>query len=379
MKKLGDLDDLPVRGAHLLAHPREPVRPDFQLRHPDRILIGHAQRQLARGFGQQSPAAVAMQAFRLRDRCEPVEITARVVDVLVVDQSVHARPHQIARIDGHAGDLGGEPRSVGGRRRRRGGRRHGVGARRLEPGRKCGEVLAHADAAPAHGGFERGTPERQYLGARNGTQKDRADVAAGRIGERRHVGADETPGRDRAGVDEPRGVDPAVLGRDLLRHRIDPMGRGDQGGAVRRHQAALDRASGLHQLRRHHEIDVARDRHQREHRIATGRLGVFFGEQLEIVDRGAGSLRDARNRCELRDMRAVLGRIDQPIRQDAAAFPAHGQNGDRDRPRRNAHGSASGECRARDPALQEADDQGAPPRLEAVPTGRVGDQGGAVE
>ena len=45
------------------------------------------------------------------------------------------------------------------------------------------------------------------------------------------------------------------------------MRRGDQCGLLRRDQAAQDRPAGLHQFRRHHDIDVARRRHQRENRI----------------------------------------------------------------------------------------------------------------
>ena len=44
------------------------------------------------------------------------------------------------------------------------------------------------------------------------------------------------------------------------------MRRGDQRRAVRRDEAAQNRAAGLHQLRRHHDVDIAGRRHQRQHR-----------------------------------------------------------------------------------------------------------------
>ena len=55
MQELGDLHDLAVGGLHLLPHPLEAARPDLQLGDPHRVLVGHAERELARGFGEQRP------------------------------------------------------------------------------------------------------------------------------------------------------------------------------------------------------------------------------------------------------------------------------------------------------------------------------------
>ena len=60
MQELGDLQNLAVRDLHFLAHACKAVRPDFQLRHPDRVLVGHAERELARGLRQQAVGAVAV-------------------------------------------------------------------------------------------------------------------------------------------------------------------------------------------------------------------------------------------------------------------------------------------------------------------------------
>ncbi len=71
-----------------------------------------------------------------------------------------------------------------------------------------------------------------------------------------------------------------------------------------RDEAALDRARRLHQLGGEHHVDVARHRHQRQHRLAPGRLRGDLGKQLDVVDGRAGALRDARApRSSARDSR----------------------------------------------------------------------------
>ena len=56
-----------------------------------------------------------------------------------------------------------------------------------------------------------------------------------------------------------------------------------------------------------------------------------FGKQLDVVDRGAGALRDAGHRGGLREVAAVLREIDDPVRQHAAALAAERDDGDGDR------------------------------------------------
>ena len=119
----------------------------------------------------------------------------------------------------------------------------------------------------------------------------------------------------------------AVARLFLLGHRISAMGRGDERRLVGRHQAAQDRSAGLHELRRHHHIDIARRRHERE----DGRDAVSRRQRLDVVDRRAGALRDARHGCRLRRPPHMLGDLDDPVRQHPAALPAHGENGDGER------------------------------------------------
>ncbi len=110
------------------------------------------------------------------------------------------------------------------------------------------------------------------------------------------------------------------------------MGGGDQQRAIRRDEAALDRARGLHQLGGEHDVDVARHGHERKHRLTSGGLRGRFGKQFDIIDRGAGALRDARYRGRLREIAAVLGEIDDPVGQHATTLAAERDNGNGDRP-----------------------------------------------
>ena len=91
MQELGDLDDLAVGGLHLGPHALEAARPDLQLGDADGVLVGHAERKLARGLGQQVARAVAVPLVDLGDRLQPVEIFARIGDVLVVRQPLEPR------------------------------------------------------------------------------------------------------------------------------------------------------------------------------------------------------------------------------------------------------------------------------------------------
>ena len=106
------------------------------------------------------------------------------------------------------------------------------------------------------------------------------------------------------------------------------MGGGDEQRALRRDEAALDGARAFHQLGGEHDVDIARDRHQREHRRAASRLRGRFGEQFDVIDGGAGALRDARHRSGLRDPVLALRQRHDPVDQHAAALAAHRQHGD---------------------------------------------------
>ena len=82
-------------------------------------------------------------------------------------------------------------------------------------------------------------------------------------------------------------------------------------------------------------------------RAKTGRRPVARRQHLDVVDRGAGALRDARHGGRLRGPAFRLGQGHDPVRQHAAALPAHGQDGDGERPvggEAGGIGRSSGMC-----------------------------------
>ena len=113
--------------------------------------------------------------------------------------------------------------------------------------------------------------------------------------QRFHVERDDALGCDAGRVDDDGRIGGGVAGFFLLRGRIQTVGRRDQGGAVRRHQAAQDGAAGLDQFGGKHDVDFALRRHQRQDR----RAAPLRRQHLDVIDRGAGALRDARHRGRL--------------------------------------------------------------------------------
>ena len=180
----------PSASLHLLAHAVEPARPDFQFGDAHGVLVGHAERELARGLGEQQARAVAVLALGLGDRLEPVEVFARIGDVLVVGGALDAGADEGARRLG----IGARPRPSAARARGRHARttgsaalrRHAVGRRR-EAGAERGEAFLDADAAAPDRRLERHALHRQRLAPASAPNSTDADHAAGRFRELRHV------------------------------------------------------------------------------------------------------------------------------------------------------------------------------------------------
>jgi len=105
-------------------------------------------------------------------------------------------------------------------------------------------------------------------------------------------------------------VHAAVSHGGFFRNRIHAVGRGNQGGARGRDQAALHRAPGFHQLGGNHDIHVTGHGHERQH----GPSAVAgIGEQFHVVNRRTRALRHTRYRGALRVVAIALAQIDQPI------------------------------------------------------------------
>ncbi len=207
-----------------------------------------------------------------------------------------------------------------------------VGARlhAVESAAEGFQARLHADAAAFHRGLELRAAEGQHARARQRAEQHGADHAARLLRRLRHVEADEAPGRLLRMLDQLRAVDAAVAHRRLLGNRIDAVRRCDERRAVLRHQPSLHRAAGFHQLGGQHDVDVARQRHQRQHRLAAIGLRTCCRVELDVVDGGAGALRHAGHRGGLGDVAVVLAEVDDPVGQHAAAFAAHGEDRDLD-------------------------------------------------
>ena len=164
------------------------------------------------------------------------------------------------------------------------------------------------------------------------------------------------------------------------------MRRRDQGRLFGRDETAQHGSARLHQLGRHHDINVAGRRHQREDRLGARSDRRHF----DIVDRRASPLRDARHRGGLRGPTLSLSERDDPIGENASALSAHRENGDRDslratrcsfgRMRRRSSATArecDPSCVA--PPLEPADDRSAGPVDEPIPGRGIVDDLGAIE
>ncbi len=185
-----------------------------------------------------------------------------------------------------------------------------------------------ADAAGLDRIQESHAREGQGAGRSERAEQARRDHAAVRLRDARKVGDDGALGGDADGLDHRPAVGRAVARLLLLRRRVGALARGDERRAVGRHEPAQKRTTGLHQFGGQHHVDIARRRHQGEHRRGGPRQRP---DHLDIVDRGARALRHARHGRRLHDVAAGVRRRCDPVAQHAAALAAHGDDGDRDR------------------------------------------------
>ena len=144
-----------------------------------------------------------------------------------------------------------------------------------------------------------------------------------------HVEADEALRPLRRGLEDALAAGPAVGQGGFLGDRIDAVRGADQGGAVAGDEAAQDRAARLHQLGRDDDVHIARQRHQGEDRF--GPVGHSLArKELDIINGRAGALGDARDGRALGDVAVAPPDFGDPVRQNAAALAAQGEDRDGD-------------------------------------------------
>ena len=154
----------------------------------------------------------------------------------------------------------------------------------------------------------------------------RGNDASLRLGHRLHVEGDDALGGEFRGERHDGRIGDAVAGRLFLHHGQRPVGRGDQRRPVGRDEAAQHRTAGLHELGRHHDVQISRRRHEREHRLRA----ILRRRHLDVIDGCAGALRDAWHGSRLRGPPFRFRKPDDPVGEHAAALSAHGENGERD-------------------------------------------------
>ena len=201
----------------------------------------------------------------------------------------------------------------------------------LQAGPEAAQVGVDRLAVGADRGLERRGRDRQHVGRRELPVHDGDDHLASAAGERRHVEQHMPP---RMGLDrlhEAAGVIAAVGHRHPFRDRIGAMGGGDEGGAIRCHEAVADRARPFHQFARQHDVDVAAARGQRQHGASAGERRRGHRQDLDVIGGGASALRDPGDRGALH-WKALCGRRrHDPVGQHAAALAAERGDQHRDR------------------------------------------------
>ena len=113
-----------------------------------------------------------------------------------------------------------------------------------------------------------------------------------------------------------------VAQRGFLADGVFAVRGGDQRGAVGRDQSAVQCASRLHQFRGHDDVDIARARHERHHGLAAVGAQRSFGKEFQVIDGGAGALRDTGNRGGLCDETGAARGQHQPVGDHSAALTA---------------------------------------------------------
>ncbi len=183
------------------------------------------------------------------------------------------------------------------------------------PGAKSLQALRRTAPTSRDGRLKALAREGEHARAGERAEKARRDDAAVFRGEFLKIRAEEALGAFARRVEHRLGFENPHARHHLLDDGEGAMRGCNQRRAVGCDESALHGAPGLHEFRRKHDIDVARRRHQRE----DGRA-FAFRNHLDIVDRRAGALRDARHRGRLRIPAVPLGEVDDPVSDDAAAL-----------------------------------------------------------
>ena len=124
-------------------------------------------------------------------------------------------------------------------------------------GAEAPEICLDRDTASGDRVLDAFHRDRTCRVGRYGAEQHGVDGGALRLGEGLEVVEERRLGKRIGRVRHARGVVEPVSHGGLLVHGIDPVGRGDQRGALGRHEARFDQAAGLDQLGGDGDIDIA--------------------------------------------------------------------------------------------------------------------------
>jgi hypothetical protein len=187
---------------------------------------------------------------------------------------------------------------------------------------EAAQVRLHGLAVGTDGGLIVFDRHRQTAAGRDCAEHHRIDHRAGATRHGIHVEQHRIACVLRDFADELVGIEPAVAHGHLLGDAVGAMGRGDRQRAIGRDEAGGDGAAGFQQLARHHDVDVADARRQRQHRAQCAELAPGHREHFDVIGGGAGALGDAGDRGALHRQAAARRCRDDPIGEHAAAFAA---------------------------------------------------------
>ena len=190
-------------------------------------------------------------------------------------------------------------------------------------------------------GLEGGVRNRQPARARERAQQHGVDDAARFLGGLVHVEQDLFLAALLQRAQQPADVEAAVAHRRALADGEHAVRRGDERRAVGRDEAVEDHAAGFQKLGRQRHVDFADRRVERQH-LTQRALGRHH---FEIVGRGAGALRHARDLRRLHAQPLALRRGDDPVAQHAAAVAAQRADQDCDGLQRCSRATPSGAAR----------------------------------
>ena len=313
----------------------------FQIRNPHHILIGHPERQVFRRFPGQGIILRTGILFQIKDRPEPLEVKPAVFLILEIDGPQHPPGNQFLQgfreLLPHLLQQGGGP-AMGGLGFSKGlGGRFGGGIRGrftvhgAEPGFQTFEVGFHRDSGLADGLFQHFLAEGQFFAGGHRPEEDGVDDASGRFRQFPVIAEQAGSGHLFRGVDDRIGLVTSVGGNGFFRDRVEPVGGGDQGRAVRGDEAVLHRPAGFQQFGGDHQVDLTGPRGQGQDRLTVPEFVDRDREDLEVVGGGAGSLGDSGDGGALHRETCGHRGFDQPVREHPAAFPAQRGNQDADR------------------------------------------------